>query len=202
MKQAAKYLIAFVLGGLLVYFATKQFSNSKTDESAHVIAYELKKLNKMVAVEQNFAEFYTHKSSNYIPGLEDFFSFDKRVILAVNARLQASYNLNDLEVELDSAKRVIKIKKVPLLKTEVFPNIQFYDLEQSSLNTFNKTELNGIKKRAEEHLLKKINQDSIKKQAHLQLIDNLKNIYLLAGQYNWEIEDNTKYAKELKLLVD
>lgn len=194
------YIIGGILFGvLLTYFIMKQFQTENSINESHVIAYEIKKLNKLIVAEQTFSDVYSHKSSRSLPGLSDYFSFDKKVILLVNAKVQATYDMKKLEIEVDSINKIIHIKKVPPVEIQVFPDVQFYDLEQSRFNSFEKDELNDIKGRAVKHIEKTIDKPKLEREAHIQLIENLGEIYQLAKVYNWKIEDNTPYAQELDL---
>lgn len=197
-----KYLylaLGLLVGIFLTYFLMKQFQTDSSTNESHVIAYEIKKMNKMIVAEQMFSDVYSHKNSRYLPGLKDYFSFDKKVLLLVNAKVQATYDLSKLSIEIDSVNQKIIIQKVPDVEIQTYPDVKFYDLEQSSLNSFSKDELNQIQSNAIQHIEKSIDQEKLKKEAHAQLIDNLGNLYLLGKAYGWEIVDQTPYAKELKL---
>jgi len=194
------YISAGILFGiLLTYFVMKQTKNSKSTNESHVIAYEIKKLNKMIVAEQMFSDIYSHKNSLYVPGLQDYFSFDKKILLLVNAKVQAVYNLKELEVEIDSANQTIYINHVPEMEIQTFPDVRFYDMEQSTFNNFNKDELNKIKENAVAHIEKSIDKKKLRNEAHSQLIENLGDLYLLAKTYGWEIVDKTPYAQELEV---
>jgi hypothetical protein len=177
----------------------KQFQKESSVNESHVIAYEIKKLNKMIVAEQTYSDVYSHKNSSYVPGLQDYFSFDKKVLFLVNAKVQATYDLNQLKIEIDSANQTIVIQKVPDLEIQIYPDVRIYDMEQSKFNQFGKDELNSIKQRAIEHIEKTIEREKLEKEAHGQLIENLGNLYLLAKIYHWKIIDKTVYAKELEL---
>lgn len=187
---------------LLTYFLMKQFQAQDTVNESHVIAYEIKKLNKMIVAEQVFSDVYSHKNSRSLPGMEDYFSFDKKVLLLVNAKVQAVYDMNQLEIEVDSIHKTIVILKAPQLEIQIYPDVKFYDLEQSTFNKFDKDELNKIKNRAVQHIEKSIDKEKLGKEAHAQLIDNLGELYLLAKTYHWKIKDETPYANELELKFD
>jgi len=194
------YIIGGILfGALLTYFIMKQFQTENSTNESHVIAYEIQRLNKMIVAEQTFSDVYSHKSSRSLPGMEDYFSFDKKVLFLVNAKVQATYDLKELEIEVDSVQKIIHINKVPPVEIQTYPDVKFYDLEQSRFNSFDKDELNAIKTRAINHIEKTIDKAKLEKEAHAQLIENLGEIYRLAKLYNWKIEDNTPFAKELEL---
>ncbi len=199
MKKFIYISGGILFGVLLTYFLMKQFQKESSVNESHVIAYEIQKLNKLIVAEQAFSDVYSHKNSRYIPGLANYFSFDKKVLLLVNAKVQATYDLNQLKVEIDSVDKIIRIQEVPPLEIAVYPDVKFYDLEQSTFNTFQKDELNAIQKRAVQHIEKTIDRPKLQKQAHVQLIENLGQIYQIAHLYNWKVEDHTPFAEELEL---
>lgn len=176
----------------------KQFQKERTTNDSHVIAYEIKKLNKLIVAEQAYSEIYTHKNSTYVPLLEEYLSFDKKVILLVNAKVQAIYDMKNLQVEMDSVNKKIRIDYIPPVEIQVYPEVKFYDMDQSILNSFDQDELNQIQEKAIDHIKSKVDTDKLKQEAHKQLIENLSEIYLLAKTYGWEIEDKTMYAKEIE----
>lgn len=197
MKKLLYILLGFILGGLIVFVISRQFQSKSSTNESHVIGYEIKKLNKMIVAEQLFSDVYTHKNSKFLPGFEKYLSFDKKVLFLVNAKVQATYDMSKLEIEVDSVKQIIYLKKIPKLEIKTYPDVQFYDLEQSRFNSFDKDELNNAKNRAVAHIEKSIDKEKLEKEAHAQLISNLGDLYLLARAYNWKIVDDTPYADEL-----
>ncbi|MBS7333908.1 MAG: DUF4230 domain-containing protein [Weeksellaceae bacterium] len=201
MKKVGLFsIIAFVLGIIITFFGIKSCEKKSYTEDSRVIAYQINKMNKMVVAEQSLSEIYTHTSKKSLPGLESLYSADKKVTMLVNGKVQASYDLSKMEVELDSIKKKIVIKSIPPVDLKVYPDVDFYDMDQSVFNKFEKNELNEIKKRGIVKMEEKIDRNKLKSEAHQQLIQNLTDIYQIAKIYGWEIEDNTIYATELKQL--
>lgn len=187
----------FFIAGLVVMYVVFQWTNhQKKVEASHTIAYGIQRLNKMVVAEQNYAHFFSHKSKDSY--LNNMVSFDKNLLLKVDIKAQASYDLRQMQVEVDSVNHIIKIKKIPEVHIETFPDVEFFDMNQSMLNQFSKDDLNGIKKRAIKEVSKTIETTDLKTQAHEQLLENLEEIYLLAKIYGWKIEDKTPYAESLE----
>lgn len=196
MTRNIKYLIIFALGIGLTFLVMRNYKQQNATEASSTIAYGIQRLNKMVVAEQNYANFYSHKSSNSYLG--NLVSFDKNLLLKVDLRVQASYDLSAIKIKIDSANQKIIINKIPDLKLETFPDVDFFEMKQSKLNQFSKDELNAIKKRAVLAVEKEIDYSELKKQAEEQLFENLEDIYLLAKIYGWEVENNTKFSKPLE----
>lgn len=199
MKKYIYIIGGLIVGVLLTYFIMSRFQMESSVNESHVIAYEVKKLNKMIVAEQMYSDVYSHKSSRYVPGLQDYFSFDKKVLFLVNAKVQAAYDLKRLEIKIDSVNQTITINKIPELEINIYPDVKFYDMQQSRFNTFDKDELNAIKERAVEHIEKSINKRKLEEEAHNQLVENLGELYLLAKVYQWKIIDKTPLADELSV---
>lgn len=198
MKKYIFLGIGLLLGIVLTFLLMRQFQENRISDHSHVIAYEIKRMNKMVVAEQNFSEIYSHKNSRSLPFIRDYFSFDKSVLLIVNAKVQATYDLNQLDIEIDDNNNKIIINSIPDLELQVYPDVQFYDLEQSRFNTFKKDELNQVKQNAIKEIEKKIDRNKLEQEAKEQLLQNLLDLYLLARAYDWEIEDRTEFAEELE----
>lgn len=198
MKKLIVLVIAFILGGLAVYFGVSKTTKDDVSEDSRVIAYQINKMNKMVVAEQSLSQIYNHTSKKSLPGLGSIYSADKKVTLLVNAKVQATYDLSKMEVELDSINKKIVIKSIPAVDLKVYPDVDFFDIDQSTFNKYEKDELNDIKKRGVAEVEKKIDKEKLKKEAHQQLIQNLSDLYQIATIYGWEIEDQTVFAPELK----
>ena len=190
--------IAFVVGAVCAVWGIKSCEQKNTSEDSRVIAYQIQKMNKMVVAEQSLSEIYTHTSKKSIPGLESLYSADKKVTLMINAKVQASYDLSKMEVELDSVNKKIVIASIPPVDVKVYPDVSFFDMDQSVFNKFDKNDLNAIKQRGINEVENKIDKQKIKREAHDQLIQNLSDIYQIAKIYGWEVEDRTELATELK----
>lgn len=198
MKKHIFLGIGLLLGFVLTFLLMRQIQENRISDHSHVIAYEIKRMNKMVVAEQNFSEIYSHKNSRSLPFIRDYFSFDKSVLLIVNAKVQATYDLNQLDIEIDDNNNKIIINSIPDLELQVYPDVQFYDVEQSRFNTFKKDELNQVKQNAIKEIEKKIDRNKLEQEAKEQLLQNLLDLYLLARSYDWGIEDRTEFAEELE----
>ena len=195
MKNLIKYLLVFVAGIAIAYFIFNYTKNETKTDASHTIAYGIERLNKLVVAEQNYTNFYSHKSKTSFLG--DMLSFNKNLLLKVDIRAQASYDLSQMEVEIDSANQTIIIRKIPEVKIETFPDVEFFEMNQSVMNQFSSDDLNAVKKRAVQEVEKTVDNTDLKKQANEQLLENLEEIYILAKIYGWKIDDQTPYSRTL-----
>lgn len=198
----AKYLNFFIILALslaLAFSMTKclDAQGQSTSDASHTIAYGIQRLNKLVVAEQTYSNFYSRKISNKVFGISAL-SFDKNVMIKAEVRAQASYDLRQMRVRIDSVNETIYIEHIPDVQIEVFPNVDFFEMDQSILNQFTHQELNDVKASAIAEIQKQIDQSSLKQEAREQLLENLEDIYLLAKIYGWKVVDDTDYAESLK----
>ncbi len=180
-------LTGIIIGILLTLWYQERHKNEDIHQQSNVILQNVKHLNKMVVAEAYYNEVYTYKNSDKY--LFDMFQFDKNVILLVNAKAQISYDLSQLQIRLDSARKFIHITNIPKEQVEIFPRIQYYDLQQSSLNQFDKEDLNMINADAIAKIKSHINLSQLRLKAKKQLLENLQNLYVLSKIYGWKVED-------------
>ncbi len=185
-------IIILIAGIIIGIFATMWYQERQKNEEIHqqsqVLLENVKHLNKMVVAEAYYNEVYSYNHSDKY--LFDLLHFDKNVILLVSAKAQISYDLNKLKVSLDTIHKIIRITDIPQEQVEIFPAIQYYDLQQSRLNQFNKDELNRINAGAIAQIKSHINLSQLRLQAKKQLLENLQNLYFLSKIYGWKVEDN------------
>lgn len=118
-------------------------------------------------------------------------SFDKKAIVTVNAKVEVGYNLSKLEIQIDSLGKEIIINKIPKEEVLISPDVKFFDLQQSSFNTFSKEELNKINQKSIEKIKETLQVSQLKEKAKERLIEELSKIYQLSTIYNWKVVDNT-----------
>jgi len=188
MKNILLILSGIVIGILLTLFYQEKQKNKNISKQSQTILQQVKLMNKMVTAEAYFNEVYSYKDSDKY--LFDLLQFDKNVILLVNAKAQISYDLSQMDIQLDSVHKIIKIVKIPKEQVEIFPDIKYYDLQQSTLNQFTKDDLNKINQDAIDRIKSHIDLAQLRLKAKKQLLENLQNLYILSKVYGWKVEDN------------
>jgi len=188
MKNIWLIITGIIIGILATMFYLEKQKNTDIHQQSNTLLQSVEHLNKMVTTEAVFSEVYSYKDSDKY--MFDLLQFDKNVILLVNAKVQISYDLRKLNVELDSVHKIIKIKNIPQEEVEIFPDIKYYDLQQSTFNQFSSEDLNKINTDAVEQIKNHLDLTTLRLQAKKQFLENLENLYLLSKVLGWKIEDN------------
>ena len=184
-----KYLVVCILGFLVAKLWYQKKEENHKKEEIQVVVNTVKNLSKLVVSSGTFSEVYNYTDSKKY--FYDYFSFDKKAIITVNATVEVGYNLSLLEIQIDSLEKKIYINKIPEQEINISPNIRYFDLQQSQFNTFSKEELNTLNKRSIDKIRETIAVTNIKEKAKTRLFEELSKIYQLSVIYKWEVVDNT-----------
>jgi hypothetical protein len=191
------FIYSFLFGsGLFVgLFFLWQTKDNYQQEQLDIIVNGIKNVQKLVVTEASFSEIYNYEDADKY--LFETVAFEKKVILLVNAKVQVSYDLTKMNIQVDSINKKIIIKKLPKEEVTTIPEFKYYDLQQSMWNTFTKEELNKIQQSSIDKLLDTVEISTVKNQAKKQLLEVLSNLFNITNLVGWEIEDQSQ-----NLLID
>ena len=184
-----KYLAVFLLGFLIAKFWYEKKEENHTQQEIQVLLNGVKGMSKLVVSEGSFSEILSYSDSKKY--LYDYLSFDKKAVVAVNAKVEVGYDLSKLDIQIDSLAKQIIINKIPKEEIVISPDVKYFDLEQSKFNTFSKQELNEINQKSIEKLKETIAITSLQREAKTRLFEELSKIYQLSSTFGWEVVDNT-----------
>lgn len=190
MKRFLKYLSVLIFGFLIAKYYYKPVIKNHQKEEIQVVVNSVKNLSKLVVAKANFSEVYNYSDSEKY--FYNYFSFDKKAIVTVTASVEVGYDLSKLEIEVDSIAKKIIINKIPKEEVVISPNVKYFDLQQSTFNSFTKETLNKINEKSIEKIKETITIAGLKEEAKKRLIEELSKIYKLSSIYNWEVIDNTE----------
>jgi hypothetical protein len=179
------------------YWYSKKEKNYKKEE-IQIVVNSIKNLRKLVVSEGTFSEVYNYSDSKKY--FYDYFSFDKKAIVTVNAKVEVGYDLSKLDIQIDSIGKSIIINKIPSEEIIISPDVKYFDLQQSQFNSFSKQELNKINEKSIDKIRETIAVTTLREEAKTRLFEELSKIYQLSSVYGWKIEDNTSFdfLKDLK----
>lgn len=185
-----KYIAIFLLGFLLAKFWYQKNEKPYKKEEIKIVVNAIENLSKLVVSSGTFSEVYNYSDSKKY--FYDYLSFDKKAIVTVNAKVEIGYDLSKLAIELDSLDKKIIIHKIPTEEIVIAPDIRYFDIQQSSLNTFSKEELNKINEKSIANIKETIAITNLKKEAKERFLEEISKIYQLSAIYNWQVIDNTQ----------
>lgn len=195
MKKVIMYILAMLLGFLIAEKIYKKENNSHLQEDTQVMMHSINNMSKLIVSEGIFSEVYNYQDAKKY--FYETFEFRKSVIVTVNARVQVLYDLNKMDVEIDSIHKKIIIKSIPKEEITIIPQVKYFDLQQSTFNTFDKEELNKINKKSIDKIKQTAEVSNLTENARERLIIELKKIYKLSNILGWEVVDETEM-----LLID
>ncbi len=189
MKKYVVYVIVCLIG----FFIAKSIYKSEkktTNEDIQIVIQSIKNVSKLVVTEGTFSEVYSYKDAKKY--LYDTFEFSKSAIVTVNAKVQVMFDLEKMDIEVDSINKKILIKYIPKEEISITPEIKYFDLQQSTFNSFSKEELNSINKKSIEKIKQTAEVSELKQNAKKRLIIELSKIYQLSAILGWEVVDETE----------
>ena len=195
MKTNAKILpfflgAALVLSIVLVWNAFTKKTEDKVQNDFYIITNQIRKMNKMVVIEQDFSSMQKTKiTSELLGGMLP--SMEKELITFTKTNAQVSYDLNKMKLDVDSVNKKLIIKELPNAEIRIIPSVEIQSMDDSFLDRFDQKDLQKITKSAKDNAYKTVNQNRLRDEGRKQLLENLDNIFVLAKALNYTIEDQT-----------
>jgi len=195
LKRNSK-ILPFILGAALVLFivllwnALTKKPEDKVQNDFYIITNQIRKMNKMVVMEQDFSSMQKTKITSELFGgmLPDI---EKELITFTKTNAQVSYDLNKMKLEVDSVNKKLIIKELPNAEIRIIPSVEIQSMDDSFIDRFNEKDLQKITKSAKDNAYKTVNQNRLRDEGRKQLLENLDNIFVLAKALNYTIEDQT-----------
>ena len=183
------YLLLFIVIAVVAYkFFTSKSESSTVEYNSSLIEKQIKNVGKLVVTEGHFSEVLTYKDQKKY--LMDLVSFEKKALIIVNADVTVSYDLRQIKYDLDEKNKTVIVLNIPKEEIKISPNIEYYDVEQSTLNPFTGDDYNKVNKIVRANLVKKIEKSTLKTNAKNRLISELYNILVLTNTMGWKLEYN------------
>lgn len=199
-----KNIILAFLGGvllmLLLFFALKSFKSKddNIENDFYIITNQIKKMNKMVVVEQDFSSMQKTKvTSELLGGLLP--NMEKEIVTFTKTNAQVSYDLNKMKIDVDSINKKLIIRELPNADIKIIPSVEIQNMDDSFFDRFNENDLKKIQNNAKENAVKTVNQNYLRDLGRKQLSENLNQIFVLAKALNYTIEDKTGEIDTTKL---
>ncbi len=197
MRDKKNIIIAFLVGviiTLLLFFLIKSIaakSDDKIQNDFYIITNQIKKMNKMVVVEQDFSSMQKTKITSELLGGGILPPMQKEIITFTKTNAQVSYDLNKMKIEVDSIGKKLILSELPNPEIRVIPSVEIQSMDDSFFDRFNQEDIRRITQNAKNNAEKTVNRDQLIRESKKQLLDNLNQIFVLAKALNYKIEDKT-----------
>jgi hypothetical protein len=192
IQVIVRYSAFFYLLGFLVlsYYGYRYFTKEKEtttmDYNTDLIQERIKNVGKLIVTEGHFSQVMTYKDQQKY--LMDLLSFEKKAIIIINADVTISYDLRQMNYAIDDKNKVITILTIPKEEVKISPDIQFYNVEQSTMNAFTGDDYNKINKKVKADLANKVAKSKLKANAQNRLISELSTILVLTHSMGWKLQ--------------
>ena len=174
----------------LIWNTITKKADDKVQNDFYIITNQIRKMNKMVVMEQDFSSMQKTKiTSELLGGMLP--NMEKEVITFTKTNAQVSYDLNKMKLEVDSTNKKLIIKELPNADIRITPSVEIQSMDDSFLDRFNQKDLQKVTKSAKDNAYKTVNQQRLRDEGRKQLLENLNNIFVLAKALNYKIEDQT-----------
>ncbi len=200
MKFNLLKILQFVLLALVIGVAASKFYFSKqllphhdVTQEADVLVEKIENVSKLVLVESTFSEVFSYKDAYKM--FYDYLSFEKKAILKVTAKAAISIDLRKLVYTIDETNKQLIIEEIPEPELMIEPDIQYYDLQESTFNEFTIEELNKMNKDAVEQIRKLVRESNLYEMAKERVIEEFRDLELLSDYLGWTIVDNSRITQ-------
>ena len=186
---------------LLLFFIWNSLTKraeDKVQNDYYIITNQIKKMNKLVVVEQDFSSIQKTKlTSELFGGMLP--NIEKEISTFTKTNAQVSYDLNKMKLEVDSVNKKLILKELPVADIKIIPSVEIQSLDDSFFNRFDQKDFQKITKSAKDNAYKTVDQNRLRNMGREQLMENLDNIFVLAKALNYKIEDQTGTLDKSKL---
>lgn len=185
------YLIVFVVLGVIAYkYFTADKNTATTEYNTELIQQQIKSVGKLVVTEGHYSQVMTYKDQQKY--MMNLISFEKKALIIINADVTVAYDLRQMQYDIDEKNKTITIVSIPKEEIKISPDIQFYDVEQSTMNPFTGDDYNKINKKVKADLAKKIEKSTLKSNAKNRLVSELAKVLILTNSMGWKLEYNNQ----------
>lgn len=183
-------LLYVLLLVMVVLFGYRYVFNDKDEtilqENSALIQEQIRNVSKLVVTEGHFSQVFTYKNSKAV--FAKLVNVEKKALVVVNADVTVSYDLSQIEYELDEASKTLRILSIPKEEINISPDFEYYDVSADYLNPFQAEDYNKIKDKVRAQLMKKVEASNLKSNAENRLISELSKFYILTSSLGWTLE--------------
>jgi len=187
-----EYLFIGLAGGAVVtYFIYTRFAGKLRRERAQtqsvVLMERIRTVCKFITVEGDFAEIYHYQNlkDKWVNALLG----TKKALILIDAKAHIGFDLTKIKMEADNTQKIIKLYDFPepeLLSIET--DFKYYDKKEGWANPFTSTDLTEINREAKQHIIDKVPQSGLFKEANKQALETVQLMQKLVETIGWRLD--------------
>jgi len=185
MKQIIIGLTIGVLSMLVYNQYTKPIESASEIKGSQIIQEQLKNVSKLVVTEGFFSDVITYKDVKSL--YMDLLSAEKKAVVLVRAKATISYDLHQLEFNVDELNKIIMVSNIPEPELQINPKLTYYDLQQEYLNPFNASDYNKISNLVNKRLKNQIYASEFVSNSKNRLLSELHGLFGNTPLKGWTI---------------
>lgn len=193
LNSTSKTFLTYIIIIFLLVIIGYQMFHSKSESSTveydtNIIQKQILNVGKLVVTEGHFSEVITYKDQKKY--MMEMISFEKKALVVINAEATVSFDLSKMKYDIDAKNKTVTITYIPKEELKIYPDIKFYDVEQSTLNEFTGNDYNKINKIVKANLTNKLQKSSLITNAKNRLVSELSKILILTNSMGWKLQYN------------
>ena len=170
------------------YCGDKKENQATLKESSALIQEQIKNVGKLIVTEGHFSQVLNYTNSKELFG--SYLTSNKKALVVVSADVFISYDLSEIEYDINETTKTLTILSVPKEEIKIIPDLEYYDIEADFFNPFEAKDYNNIKELVKKASIKKMDKSDMKSNAQNRLISELTKFYILPNSLGWTLEYN------------
>ncbi len=189
-------ILGLAVGAVIAKYYYKHKNSQQLKQQSAILLKQIKQVFKLVTVEGNFSEIFTHRNGKSI--FFNLLQLEKKVILIVKAKVMVGFDLSRVHIRVDSSNKKVILSHFPQPQTiSIDTDLEYYDIQKGIVNKLSEKDLTDISKKAKDFIREKVDESDLFLIAEKQVHDTIDFICQLAVSVGWEMICE-KPAGELK----
>ncbi len=179
-------ILGLAAGAVITMFYLKYKNTQQLNNQSAVLLKQIKQVFKLVTVEGEFSEIFTHRNGKNI--FFNLLQLEKKVILIVKAKVMVGFDLSKINIKVDSSGKKIVLSQFPRPQIiSIDTDLEYYDIQKGITNKLSEKDLTDISKRAKDFIREKVDESDLYIIAEKQVNDTIEFIGQLASSVGWQM---------------
>ena len=191
-------ILGLAAGAVISMYYFKYKNTQQLKEQSAVLLRQIKQVFKLVTVEGEFSEIFTHRNGKNV--FFNLLQLEKKVILIVKAKVMVGFDLTQIDIQVDSANKKIKLSKFPHPEIiSIDTDLEYYDIQKGIISKLSEKDLTDISKKSKDFIREKVDESDLYVIAENQVSDTIEFISQLANSVGWDMITEKPVEKLLQV---